>query len=132
MRYIYSFFVKSGKILFTWMILLFLSISLYSLTIKGKTNYGNRCYVNIDDSIIKEYEYDGVILLSCYLGCNTYYLEYESVLDEDKNVIFLSALTKHLLDNNIDNDTHVIIKCKDYQIMSTIVDYNITYTKSII
>ena len=132
MKKIYTFLIKSGKVVFTWMILLVLSVSLYSFTIKGKVNYGDRCYVKLDDMSIKEYSYDGVKLLNGYLGCNTYYLEYESELDEKQNLLFLGALTKHLYDNNIDNNIHLIIKCKEYQMISTIVDYNITYTKSII
>lgn len=129
---IYKFFIKSGQVAFIWVILFVISISLYSITIKGKVNYGDRCYQSINEDVIKSYQYEGVLLNNGYLACNTYYLEYKSELEEKDNVIFLAAVAKLLSDNDITCDMHIIIKCKDYQIIATIVDYNISYTKSLI
>ena len=66
------------------------------------------------------------------LVCNTYYLEYETKLKEEENVLFLSSLSKLLYDNDVDTNIHVIMKNDDYQIIATIVDYKVSYTISII
>lgn len=132
MKRIYYFLVNSGKVLFIWMILSVLSVSLYSFTIKGKVNYGDRCYQFFDQTCIKNYQYEGVELQSSNLECNTYYLSYKSVLEEKENLVFLASLSKLLSDNKINVDVHIIIKCDNYQILSTIVDYQISYVKSLI
>lgn len=132
MKKLYYFFVNSGKIVFVWTLLLTTSVSLYSLTIKGKVNYGGRCYQNFDDSIIRNMNYKNVKFENGYLACNTYYLEYTSTLSEDNNVIFLVSLSKLLSDNNIDCNIHVVIKNEEYQILSTIVDYQVSYTKTLV
>lgn len=132
MKNIYYFLVSSGKVLFIWMVLLVVSVSIHSITIKGKVNYGERCYQSIRGDVIKKYSYDGTNLTHESLDCNTYYLEYTSTLNEKENILFLASLSKLLSDNDIDCNVHVIIKCEDYQLLSTIVDYQISYTKSII
>lgn len=112
--------------------LLIISISLISLTMKGKVNYGGRCTTKIDENIILNHNYKDIILTSNYLGCNTYYLEYNSDLEEKENIIFLASLSKLLSDNNININMHVIIKNQNYQLIATIVDYNISYVKTLI
>ena len=130
MKKLYYFFVKSGEILFIWSLLLIISITIYSLTIRGKVNYGNRCYANIDDTFIKEYKYEKIELENSNLECNTYYLMYTSLLDEANNLKFLLSLSKLLIDNNINLNMHVIIKGDNYQMLSTIVDYKVSYVIS--
>ena len=132
MKRLYYFFVNAGKVAFLSTLLLVISVSLYSLTIKGKVNYGNRCYVSFDTELIDKYEYNGIRLLSSYLECNTCYLEYSSDLNEENNLLFLASLSKLFRDNDVDSNFHIIIKTNDYQILSTIVNYNISYTKTLI
>ena len=132
MKKLYYFFVYCGEILFIWSIIFIISISLQSISIKGQVNYGDRCYASFNDNFIKEYDYEGVILTSNKLKCNTYYLEYNSELNEQENLIFLLSLSKLFSDNSININTHLIIKNENYQILATIVDYQVTYTKSII
>lgn len=130
MKKLYYFFVKSGEVLFIWSLLVILSITMQSLTIKGKVNYGQRCYQSIDTSFIQKYEYIGVELKSDILECNTYYLTYSSALDENDNLRFLVSLSKLLSDNKIDINMHVTIRCEEYQMLSTIVDYKVSYVTS--
>lgn len=130
MRKLYYFFVNSGKVVFIWLIMLIVSICLYSLSIKGKVNYGNRCYVQFNDDVIANYNYDGIMLESANLQCNTYYLQYSSSLNENENLLFLARITKLLYDEDITINVHVIINTKDYVMISTIVDYKISYTTS--
>ena len=130
MKKLYYFFVKSGKILFIWSLLTIISITFQSLTIKGKVNYGGRCYQEINDNFVKEYEYEGIDFISGKLECNTYYLIYNSNLNEEENLKFLVSLSKLFVDNNEDINIHVVIKCEDYQMLSTIVDYKLSYVVS--
>ena len=53
-------------------------------------------------------------------------------LDETDNLTFLVSLSKLFYDNNIGSDIHIIIKNEDYQMISTIVDYKVSYIKSLI
>ena len=130
MKKLYYFFVKCGEILFIWSLLVIISISIQSLTIKGEVNYGDRCYQDFDDELIKKYEYEGVIYKEGNLSCNTYYLTYNSNLQEQQNLRFLISLSKLLLDNNIKLNFHVVIQCDEYQMLSTIVDYKVSYVTS--
>ena len=132
MRKLYYFFVIGGKVLFVWMIMFILSISLYSLSIKGKVNYGNRCRVEMDDEVLARYSHEGIELVTSEIKCNTQYLEYRSLLSEKENSLFLVSLAKLMYDEKITLNVHVIIKCDGYQMISTIVDYNVSYTKSYI
>jgi len=132
MKRIYYFLVNCGKVIFVWAVLFIISISFYSLTIKGKVNYGNRCYHNFDDSFIIEYKYDGIEMKNGYLECNTYYLQYNSSLSENENLLFLISLAKLFYDNEVSTNVHVIIKNNNYQVLSTIVDYKVSYTISLI
>ena len=132
MKKIYYFLVKSGEVLFIWSVLFILSISFYSFTIKGKVNYGDRCYQKLNDDALINYDYDGIILKSGSLECNTLYLEYDSKLNEKENLRFLVSLSKIAHDSNTDVDMHIIIKAEDYQILSSIVDYQVSYIKSVI
>ena len=132
MKIIYKIFVNGGKFIVISLFLLVISISLTSFTTKGEVIYGGRCNMTLNDQIITTYTHPNLKLTSNYLGCNTYYLEYDSSLKEKDNILFLASLSKLLSDNDIEIDTHVIIKCEEYQLMATIVDYNISYTKSII
>ena len=132
MKFIYRFIVNVGKVIFIWGFLLVVSISCYSLTIKGKVNYGDRCNEIIDDTFLKEYKYDGVELVDGKLECNTYYVNYISNLDEEANIVFLVSLAKIFYDNNENSDIHVIIESDNYQILSTIVNYQVSYTISFI
>ena len=132
MKKLYYFFVYAGEVLFIWSVIFILSISFQSLVIKGKVEYGKRCYQNFNDEFVRLYEYKDITLERGTLKCNTYYLEYNSELTEEENVIFLVSLSKLFKDNNIDSDIHVTIINNNFQIMSTIVNYQVSYTKSII
>ena len=130
MKKLYYFFVKIGKITFVWALLVIISISINSLTIKGKVNYGERCYQDFDDSIIKTYSYEGVKLNKGVLECNTYYLNYVSLLQEEENLRFLISISKLLIENKIEINMHIFIKCEEYQMIATIVDYKVSYVTS--
>lgn len=132
MKKLYYFFVNCGKVIFIWMIMLLVSVSLNSVVTKGKVNYGNRCYQSFDDNFVRAYQYSGTALNYGKLECNTYYLEYETTLEESENITFLVSLSKLFYDNSINCNIHVILKGEGYQVLSTIVDYQVTYTKSII
>ena len=130
MKRVYYFFVKSGQFIFISLILLTVSISLLAWKSKGIVNYGNRCYQSIDYEVIERFQYKDTSLNNIFLECNTLYLEYTNDLDEKENKLFLAALTKYEKDNNIQCQLQVTIKCKDYQILSSIVNYQISYVKS--
>ena len=132
MKKLYYFFVTGGKVLFIWMIMLILSISLYSLSIKGKVDYGNRCKFEMGDEVLAQYSHERIELIASEIKCNTQYLEYRSLLSEKENSLFLVSLAKLMYDEKITLNVHVIIKCDDYQMISTIVDYNVSYIKSYI
>ena len=130
MRKLYYFFVNLGKIIFIWSIMFVISISAQSFTRKGQVDYGGRCYQNFSDEVIKKYSYNGIVLTSGKLQCNTYYLEYTTNLEKEKNIIFLSSLAKLLYDNNIDCNIHVILNGNGYQMLSTIIDNYVSYNIS--
>ena len=128
----YKLLVNLGKIFFIWFLLFIISISINSFTIKGKANYGNRCNNSMNLSIFDNYKYKSINLISRYSECNTTYLEYESELNENDNIVFLVSLSKLLIDKNFNSDIHIIIRCREYQIIATIVDYRVSYIKSLI
>lgn len=132
MKKLYYFFVYAGEVLFIWSIIFILSISFQSIVIKGKVEYGERCNQSFNDEFIRLYDYNGITFNRGILKCNTYYLDYNSELNEEENVIFLVSVSKLFKDNNINSDIHVTITNKDFQIMATIVDYQVSYIKSII
>ena len=131
MKKIYYFFVNSGKVLFIFSFLFLVAISVNSYTIKGKVNYGNRCYVSMDENIVKKFLYEGVDLVDYYLECNTLYLSYDSKLSENKEIIFLASLSKFLSDNNLECDVQVRVNNKEHLLLATIINYQISYTKTI-
>lgn len=130
MKRVYYFFVNCGEVVFIWSLIFIISISLQSVVIRGQINYGERCYQTFNDEFIKNYNYDGITLNYGRINCNTYYLEYSSVLEEKQNLNFLVSISKLLHDYNVDIDTHIIIKNEHMQILATIVNYQVTYTKS--
>ena len=132
MKKLYYLFVCIGKIITIWTIMLIVSISGVSIVSKGKVNYGDRCNQSFNDEFIKNYEYTGNELNSSVLACNTYYLEYTTVLSEEENVLFLTSLAKLFYDNYINANIHIILRSKEYQILSTIVEYQVNYTITLI
>ena len=132
MRKLYYFFVNGGKVICIWAFMFVLSITFQSLVIKGKVDYGNRCTQVFNDEFIVEYEYEGILLKEGKLECNTYYLQYQTQLVEEKNIMFLSSISKLFYDNNVNCNIHIILQNSDYQIIATIVDYKVSYIKSLI
>ena len=132
MKRLYYFFVMCGKALFVTFILFVISLSLYSLNIKGKVSYGDRCTINFDDEEIVNIEYTDISMTSHYLECNTYYLNYKTSLAEKEIIKFMAYLCTILRDNNITANFHLIIISSEYQYMATIVDYQISYIKTYI
>ena len=132
MRKLYYFFVYAGEVIFIWSVIFILSISLQSIVIKGKVEYGGRCYQAFDDVFINTYQYEGVMLNRGGLKCNTYYLEYESTLTEEENLVFLVSISRLFKEHEVNSNIHVTITNDNFQIMSTIVGYKVSYTKSII
>jgi hypothetical protein len=114
------------------MIITIASISLISVSNKGKVDYGGRCYQSFDDSFVETYGYLGIELKDNKLVCNTYYLEYESVLNERENILFLNSISKLFYDNSIDCNIHIILKTNQFLILSTIIDYKVSYTTTTI
>jgi len=127
---IYKVFVKLGKIFFTINVLIVTSIIIQSFTIKGKANYGDRCYLSDSYEFIDKYKYEGINLKEANLKCNTYYLRYESRLDNKENILFLNSLSKLLQENNTNIDLQVYIVNNDSQIIASVVDYSINYVES--
>ena len=130
MRKLYYFFVTGGKVICIWALIFIISITCQSVVIKGKVDYGNRCIQSFDDNFVLEYKYKGTELRSQKLECNTYYLEYQTELDEKQNILFLSTLSKLFYDHGIDCDIHLILIHKNYQMIATIVDYKVSYIVS--
>ena len=123
-------FIKLGKIVFVINLLILISIISQSLTIRGKTNYGDRCYLDGNYDFINEYKYNGISLKDASLKCNTYYLMYDSYLDNKDNILFLNSLSKLLQENNTNIDLHVSIVNNDSQIIASVKDYSINYVES--
>ena len=132
MRKLYYFFVSAGEVIFVWSLIFILSVTLQSVVIKGKVDYGGRCYSEFNDEFIISFDYNGIVLKNGYLECNTYYLVYETDLNENDNIIFLASIAKLFKDNDIDINIHVMLINKEYQIIATIVDYQVNYVKSIL
>lgn len=132
MKKLYYLFVCLGKIITIWSVMLIISVSGVSISSKGKVNYGDRCTQNFNDGFIKKFKYEGNNLSYDKLECNTYYLEYTSILTEEENIIFLTSISKLFYDNDVDCNLHIIIKSNEYQILSTIVDYKVNYTITLI
>lgn len=131
MKKIYYFFVNSGKVLFIYSVLFLVAISLNSFAIKGEINYGNRCIANFNKEIIKEFSYEGVELSFYSLECNTYNLRYISRLSEEKEILFLASLSKFLSDKDIKSDIRLSVINDNHLLLASIVNYQISYTKTI-
>ena len=134
MRKLYYFFITAGKFITIFTFLVLISVCLQSVVLKGKVDYGGRCYQNFNDEFLKDYSYSNIKLSSSNLICNTYYLEYETTLNEKESILFLTSLSKLFYDNNVNCNTHVVLinNNDQYQILSTIVDYKVSYTKTIL
>ena len=130
MRKLYLLIVKFGKIFFIVDILVITSIIAHSFAIKGNVDYGDRCYINYDFSVVDNYKFNGITLVDSELKCNTYMMNYKSKLDSKSNILFLNDLAKILYENEIDSDVNVTIVSINHQIIASIVDYKINYVES--
>ena len=113
MKKLYYFFVYAGEVLFVWSIIFVLSISFQSVVIKGKVEYGERCNQSFNDEFIRLYDYKGITFNHGILKCNTYYLDYNSELNEEENVVFLVSVSIAIKNSSLFNST-IIILSKQY------------------
>ena len=130
MKKLYLILVKAGKIFLLTDLLIVMAIVIHSFSIKGKVNYGDRCYVSYDFNTIINYEFEGITLVSNELKCNTFVMFYKSKLDSKSNILFLNDLAKLLYENDIECDVNVTIVSPTHQIIASIVDYKINYVES--
>ena len=132
MKKLYLGIIKIGKIFVLVDLLIIISVVIQSFSIKGKVNYGNRCYISYDFTPVTNYTFEGIELVSSELKCNTFVINYKSVLDNKSNILFLNDLSKVLYENNIESDVNVTIVSINHQIIASIVDYKVNYVESLI
>lgn len=130
MKKVYHWMATIGKSFLIIDVLVVIAIVIQSFTTKGKVDYGDRCYVIEDFSVLDNYETEGITLLDASLKCNTYVMNYKSNLDSKGDLIFLSDLTKILSDNKVEADISVNIVSINHQIIASIVDYKVNYVET--
>ena len=130
MKKVYHWMATIGKSFLIIDVLVVIAIVIQSFTTKGKVDYGDRCYVMGDFSVLDNYETEGITLLDASLKCNTYVMNYKSNLDSKGDLIFLSDLTKILFDNKVEADISVNIVSINHQIIASIVDYKVNYVET--
>lgn len=130
MKKVYHWMATIGKSFLIIDVLVVIAIVIQSFTTKGKVDYGDRCYVIEDFSVLDNYETEGITLLDASLKCNTYVMNYKSNLDSKGDLIFLSDLAKILFDNKVEADISVNIVSINHQIIASIVDYKVNYVET--
>ena len=130
MKKVYHWMASIGKSFLIVDVLVVIAIVFQSFSTKGKVDYGDRCYVLEDFSALDNYEKDGIELLNSSLKCNMYVMNYKSQLDSKGDLLFLSDLSKILLDNSIKADISVSIVSINHQIIASIVDYKVSYVET--
>jgi hypothetical protein len=130
MKKVYNWMASIGKSFLIVDVLVVIAIVFQSFSTKGKVDYGDRCYVLEDFSVLDNYEKDGIELLNSSLKCNMYVMNYKSQLDSTGDLLFLSDLSKILFDNSIKADISVSIVSINHQIIASIVDYKVSYVET--
>ena len=129
---LWKFLYKGGVFLFLLGLMFFGSVSLVSLTQKGKVYYGNRCNSSLDKKTISFLNQEEIISYDYELNCNTLYLDLNvndhiSIENAKTLIIRMSSYYKAI---NYNVDTQISLKGYDYIILASIVQNEVTMNVS--
>lgn len=131
MKYIsktWHFLAKCGLVIFIYFLMFVGSVSLVSLTQKGKVYYGNRCNSILNNQAIEYLKQDEIIAYDYELNCNTLYLDLnvDDELNESKIKALLVRIASYYEEINYDIDTQITIKNSKYLVLASLVNYEIS------
>ena len=129
---LWEFLYKGGVFLFLLGLMFFGSVSLVSLTQKGKVYYGNRCNSSLDKKTISFLNQEEIISYDYELNCNTLYLDLNvndhiSIENAKTLIIRMSSYYKAI---NYNVDTQISLKGFNYIILASIVQNEVTMNVS--
>ena len=129
---LWEFLYKGGVFLFLLGLMFFGSVSLVSLTQKGKVYYGNRCNSSLDKKTISFLNQEEIISYDYELNCNTLYLDLNvndhiSIENAKTLIIRMSSYYKAI---NYNVDTQISLKGFNYIILASIVQNEVTINVS--
>lgn len=131
MKYInktWHFLAKCGLVFFIYFLMFIGSVSLVSLTQKGKVYYGNRCNSVLNSQAIEYLNQDEIIAYDYELNCNTLYLDLnvDDELNESKIKALLVRISSYYKEINYDVDTQITIKNSKYLVLASLVNYEVS------
>lgn len=120
----WNILVKSGLILFIWLVMFIGAISLFSLSQKGKVHYGNRCVSSLNESAIDYLNQEEIIAYDYEFNCNTLYLDLNVLdnLNKEQITALLVKIATYYKDINFNTNTQVTIKNANYLILASIIE----------
>lgn len=129
---LWKFLYKGGISFFLLGLMFFSSVSLVSLTQKGKVYYGNRCHSSLDKKTISFLKQEEIISYDYELNCNTLYLDLNvnesTTIENAKALIIRISSYNESINYNI--DTQISLKGLDYIILASIVQNEVTMSVS--
>ena len=129
---LWKFLYKGGISLSLFILMFFGSVSLVSLTQKGKVYYGNRCNSSLDKKTISFLKQEEIVSYDYELNCNTLYLE----LNVDDHITIENAkaliirISTYYKSINFNVATQISLKGKDYIVFASLVENETTMSIS--
>ena len=120
----WKFLYKSGAVLFLLAIMFIGSVSLVSLSQKGKVYYGDRCISSLNQKTIEYLNQEEIIAYDYELKCNTLYLDLSSKddLTKDEMIAILVRISSYYKSIGYTTDTQVTLKNNNYLILASLIE----------
>lgn len=129
---VWKFLYKGGLSLFLLVFMFFSSVSLVSLTQKGKAYYGNRCNSLINKKTISFLRQEEIISYDYELNCNTLYLDLNvnNHITIEKAKALIIRISSYYESINYNVDTQIFLKGYNYIILASLVKNEVTFSVS--